>query len=274
MSSARRGSLVLYVVLTYLTFWVLLGVTGGLMALKVPAYIIRIMQNVCAWSPTFVIIFLFKRLYPEMSLVEYFRRNFGVKVNPIIFLLILAMQAAVVFLAIGARSVLAGKPLGSISFVSASSLPALLLINMTSGPMGEELGWRGFVLRDLQKRHTAFSSALIVGVIWGFWHTPLWVISGYTGVELLIYIVSFMVGIVSLSVVITVFYNRHANILIAMWIHFLFNFLLQLTDIDLLSLIAYTSGIYLLLAVVLVIYDRRSLFRSPTHSDDANEAPA
>ena len=227
MSSARRGSLTLYVILTYLTFWALLGATGGLMALRVPAYIIRIMQNVCAWSPTFVIVFLFKRLYPEMSLVEYLQRNFSVKVNPIAFLLILAMQAAVVFLALGARSVLTGSSLGSISFISASSLPAVLLINMTSGPMGEELGWRGFVLRDLQKRHTGFASALVVGVIWGFWHTPLWVISGYTGMDLLVYIISFMVGIVSLSVVITVFYNRHGNILIAMWIHFLFNFLLR-----------------------------------------------
>jgi len=37
---------------------------------------------------------------------------------------------------------------------------------------GEELGWRGFLLREL--RHMGFwSASLIVGAIWGVWHAPL-----------------------------------------------------------------------------------------------------
>lgn len=274
MRSTRRAPLTLYVVLTYLTFWVLIGATGAVMLLKPPAYVIRIMQNLCAWSPTLVILFLFKRLYPGMRFTEYLRRNFRVHVNPLVFVLILAVQAAVVSLALGAHAVLTGTPLSAISFISLSSLPSLLLINLTSGPTGEELGWRGFVFNELRKRHTAFVSALMVGLIWGFWHIPLWILSGFTGLDLVVYVLSFMVGIVSLSVVITAFYHHHRNILIPMWIHFLFNFLLQLTTVDPLAQIAYATAFYFLLAVIVVIYDRTALFSAAPKPDDTQAAPA
>lgn len=37
---------------------------------------------------------------------------------------------------------------------------------------GEEMGWRGYVLPRVQATHRALASALIVGLIWGFWHLP------------------------------------------------------------------------------------------------------
>ncbi len=37
----------------------------------------------------------------------------------------------------------------------------------------EEIGWRGFALPHLQKRHNALLATLIVGTLWGLWHLPL-----------------------------------------------------------------------------------------------------
>ena len=38
--------------------------------------------------------------------------------------------------------------------------------------LGEEAGWRGFLLKEL--RHLGFYKAsLIIGVVWGFWHAPV-----------------------------------------------------------------------------------------------------
>ncbi|MEQ8756663.1 MAG: CPBP family intramembrane glutamic endopeptidase [Coleofasciculus sp. G1-WW12-02] len=37
----------------------------------------------------------------------------------------------------------------------------------------EEIGWRGFALPRLQKRHNALTATLIVGMLWGLWHLPL-----------------------------------------------------------------------------------------------------
>ena len=37
----------------------------------------------------------------------------------------------------------------------------------------EEIGWRGFALPHLEKRYNALIATLIVGVLWGLWHLPL-----------------------------------------------------------------------------------------------------
>jgi uncharacterized protein len=42
----------------------------------------------------------------------------------------------------------------------------------------EEIGWRGFALPHLQKRHNALYATLIVGMLWGLWHLPLIFLAG------------------------------------------------------------------------------------------------
>jgi membrane protease YdiL (CAAX protease family) len=37
---------------------------------------------------------------------------------------------------------------------------------------GEELGWRGFLLKEF-KEMTFFRAAIIIGFVWGIWHAPL-----------------------------------------------------------------------------------------------------
>ena len=51
-----------------------------------------------------------------------------------------------------------------------------ITINAVAG-FGEELGWRGFLLREFG--HMGFwSSSAIIGLIWGVWHAPI-IIQGY-----------------------------------------------------------------------------------------------
>lgn len=51
----------------------------------------------------------------------------------------------------------------------------LIVYLFTRGPMGEELGLRGFALPRLQQRHSPFVAASIIGFFWALWHLPvLW----------------------------------------------------------------------------------------------------
>lgn len=50
-----------------------------------------------------------------------------------------------------------------------SRLPLALIWPVFSS-LGEELGWRGFALPRLQAQRTAWSSTLILGLLWGMWH--------------------------------------------------------------------------------------------------------
>jgi len=45
--------------------------------------------------------------------------------------------------------------------------------------LGEEIGWRGFLVPELAKRFSFTSTAVLSGVIWALWHVPLIVWGGY-----------------------------------------------------------------------------------------------
>jgi uncharacterized protein len=40
------------------------------------------------------------------------------------------------------------------------------------GPLGEETGWRGFLQDRLQGRARSVATAIMVGLVWAFWHLP------------------------------------------------------------------------------------------------------
>lgn len=51
-----------------------------------------------------------------------------------------------------------------------------ITINAVAG-FGEELGWRGFLLKELSNL-SFWKASLVIGIIWGIWHTPL-IIQGH-----------------------------------------------------------------------------------------------
>ncbi|MDQ0194652.1 CPBP family intramembrane glutamic endopeptidase [Paenibacillus wynnii] len=56
------------------------------------------------------------------------------------------------------------------------------LVWMLTFGIGEESGWRGFLLPELHKRYSLFTSALLVAVIWMAWHLPaFWFNESYLG---------------------------------------------------------------------------------------------
>jgi len=53
-----------------------------------------------------------------------------------------------------------------------------LLMAIVDGPLGEEVGWRGFLLPRLLERTGALQASLVVGVVWWLWHVPLYTVDG------------------------------------------------------------------------------------------------
>ncbi|MFW5936268.1 MAG: CPBP family intramembrane glutamic endopeptidase [Candidatus Hadarchaeota archaeon] len=63
------------------------------------------------------------------------------------------------------------SPVHSIWLALIQGLVAGITINAVAG-FGEELGWRGFLQRELD--HMDFwRASMVIGVIWGVWHAPL-----------------------------------------------------------------------------------------------------
>lgn len=76
-------------------------------------------------------------------------------------------------------------------------LAAHLALQLAVVALGEELGWRGWLLPVLAARTTRVRAALGVGAIWGLWHAPALVQGGVVGAVLL------LVGVLGLSILFT-----------------------------------------------------------------------
>jgi uncharacterized protein len=85
-------------------------------------------------------------------------------------------------------------------------LANFILVLIAGGPLGEELGWRGFALPEMQKHMSWRSASLALGGIWGIWHLPLLFVAGapQSGIQFF----AFFVLIISTSVFYTWLYNR------------------------------------------------------------------
>ncbi len=62
-------------------------------------------------------------------------------------------------------------PINPIWFMLLQGLIAGITINAVAG-FGEELGWRGFLVRQFEKQKF-LKVALIIGFVWGIWHSPI-----------------------------------------------------------------------------------------------------
>lgn len=69
-------------------------------------------------------------------------------------------------------------------FTNKSALLQFLLVEFLFGAISEELGWRGYVLDELQSRWKAIPSSLVLGIVWAIWHTPAFVIPGLSQNEM------------------------------------------------------------------------------------------
>jgi membrane protease YdiL (CAAX protease family) len=92
-----------------------------------------------------------------------------------------------------------------------TALPKLVLIfvffAIVDGPLGEEIGWRGFFLPKLLDRWGPIAASLILGVVWFLWHLPLYMATGRFEMTLA-FLVGYLINNVSFSVLHTWFFLR------------------------------------------------------------------
>ena len=104
------------------------------------------------------------------------------------------------------------------SFIKA--LPIALLLD--PGPLGEELGWRGFALPRMTERWGAPFAAILLGLIWGVWHFPVFRIPSMNQSSLSFPV--FVAGAIMLSVIVAWLVMRTGgSVLIAVLFHLAVN---------------------------------------------------
>lgn len=103
-------------------------------------------------------------------------------------------------------------------FSSFQALGAAMLFMAIKGPI-EEFGWRGLALPLLQRKLAPIWAGLILGVIWGLWHFPAFLLSGTP--QSAWSFAPFFVGSVAVSVIVTQLFNAsRGSILLSALFHY------------------------------------------------------
>ncbi|MCM2317206.1 MAG: CPBP family intramembrane metalloprotease [Thermoanaerobaculia bacterium] len=98
-----------------------------------------------------------------------------------------------------------------------------IVILIVGGPLGEEMGWRGFALPRLLSRVGPLGSSLVIALMWLVWHLPLFWLEG--AAQKGSSIALFAIAVVAFAIVFTWFWIRtEGNLWLAIVIHTSINF--------------------------------------------------
>ena len=121
--------------------------------------------------------------------------------------------AAVLYLiGLGVHLILGGESPPFIMIREELNLIPLYLILVVlmpwNGPVGEEFGWRGFVLPRLQNKYGPLAASLIIGTVWGIWHLPTFfapqgVIGAIAATVGMVFIIPYTLGTIANSIFMT-----------------------------------------------------------------------
>ncbi|HDK26770.1 MAG TPA: CPBP family intramembrane metalloprotease [Candidatus Atribacteria bacterium] len=91
------------------------------------------------------------------------------------------------------------------------AIPTFILMLVIGGGQ-EEFGWRGYAQEPLQEKIGVIPASLVIGVIWGIWHLPLWFMAGdlHSAYSFL----AFVMMTTSISIVYAWLYNSSSKKLI------------------------------------------------------------
>ncbi|PEX92487.1 CPBP family intramembrane glutamic endopeptidase [Bacillus cereus] len=247
-----------FILLTNIIFWPLFVLVGAISMLGFPAWVFDIMFCISSWSSTIAFAVLFKKIYLGQSIMQFIKDKFKSKLKLSVILTVSIIQTFIFLMILFLVS--KSSEVDSIFTVSSWGMLIYFFVkNFLAGPLGEELGWRGFAQIELQKKYSPLKASIIIGFWWGMWHLPIWFTTGFVGIDLIKYILFFMISIISIKIVMTAFYNLNQNLIIPIIIHQFFNFFIGITNGNLIDLIMYNAMLYLIVAVLMIVINPKKV---------------
>lgn len=157
-------------------FWVLRSLGLGFLSGGRPGLGAQLLFLLAVWGPNFSAVLIIWIIDGQHGLRELFSRLSPRRASAVWW-----AAALLVPLGVQAVTILLAKPFAEVGFAhlapnSLTSLLTFLGLSVIGGPLGEELGWRGFALPRLIERMTPLSASLLIGVAWAAWHIPVLVV--------------------------------------------------------------------------------------------------
>ncbi len=261
--SQKTNYLKKYIISSYILVWALIIFVAGSASLvfHAPPVIMWIVRNLIAWSPTYLLLIGWKHFRPYETRTAFVKRCFSGKVKPFLLLLSFALTLGISVLSLFLYSIMMGKPMLSYINLGTTALPLSIFLSLTSGPTGEELGWRGFMREEFNKKHGFLRSSVFQGLVWCFWHTLLWMVdSEFTDWRAIPYVISNIVVITAITVLMNIFLERYNNLIYSVLLHFGFNILYVFLDADI-GFFVILTVLYLVITPIAVFVRNKTIVR-------------
>lgn len=101
------------------------------------------------------------------------------------------------------------------------------VIKNLGSTLGEEIGWRGFLIFELRKVMSFKSLAIVSGIIWAVYHFPIINLMYGSGENLLLHISAFTIMIIGMSVILAYFTFKSNSLWPAAVYHSVHNIYIQ-----------------------------------------------
>lgn len=182
-----------------------------------------------AFGPTVAGIIVTAVVAGRAGLADLWRRVTLVRVAPRWIATVLLLPVLLAAVSLAAAFLINGlRPFGFDLLLPLSAFVPLLLYMLICTGLAEEVGWRGYALPELQRRHTAEKASWLLGIGWGLWHIPSVLIGPYLlgqvhlGLVVPI-LVGLTVGIVGWTIVLTWIYNHTHSVFWIIVLHGWYN---------------------------------------------------
>lgn len=252
-----------YIFFNYIISWGLLAVVIGAGAifqlrsiLSGNSPFLDFVRIVYCWIPTITFILFCKKLNINTTIKDFYLQEFKAKIRLNIVLHILLLQILISIAAGCMSAVICDVSIMSVFSIPNEGVAASAFSCLITGASGEETGWRGFLLKGYRQRYNLLVSCIYTGIVWAFWHLPLWILSGYRGINLFIYIVEFIISLVGFTVAMSYYYHKNPNLLICVIFHYMINFLLSFYCGNDILYQGLTACMYVLVSIYLVIKNK------------------
>lgn len=216
----RKNTIIIFVLLTFLVAWVL---WFGLMLLVNSKLILpnSIIYNILyifgGISPSITALLALQG--DRVSTLQLRKEVFKLKMNILWYLGIILIPILLSGISWLLNSIIAGRSNEFLQKPIYLILPILPVMIIGGGL--EEIGWRGLLLSKLLVKFSPLKSTVIISVIWGIWHLPLWFVKGVPQYDT--NFIVFLAGVFSLSFLLTVLYIGTRSIFLCILFHGLEN---------------------------------------------------
>lgn len=238
--------------------------------------------NLSSYGPSLATIIVTAIIEGWDGLKALLKRLVQWKVPLLVYLLVFFLFPLILFLGyqvVGIRPV-PGEALFDLflTLVLLAPLNALFgQIILDIGPLGEELGWRGFMLPRLLQHHGDLVSSVILGLVWAFWHLPGFLFPEWRGDISIVAAVSlYPVSTIAIAYVMTQLHHwSKGSVLIAILYHGIVNYavgyvqsqhLWKIDQLSPLGLELLIIGLFLVTALVFGLL-ARSLLCKPSAAE-------